>query len=535
MQIKDGSALVEVKNLSFAYADSQPLLTQLNFSLGVGKIGLIGDNGSGKTTLLRLLAGELKPSTGQIVRHADFYFLKQSHLLPTEQTIADFLQVRDYLVALERVESGNAQAEDFDLLDGHWNLKEDLKRQLSKVGLSKLTLDRTLSQISGGEATLLALAALEQSTAKIGLLDEPSNNLDQKSRRILYQIVSQWPGLMIISTHDRALLGQMDQIIELYDGQALIIEGNYQTYQAHCQQLEESQQHQLLEAQKELKKIEKQAQIIQQRQAKQVTVGKKASLNKRGSKKSMNALKRKAQVSAGKEREQYQARLAQARSQKEQAEKKIRDNKQIRISELNSASQHRKQILLLEDQSGTKIRIGGGERVTLTGENGIGKSRLLTSIFTDSLRQAIPAWASGDRQKIALIKQNVLDLDNKKTLLAQVQSDNDHQSEQELRAQLARMLFKKDTVYKKVGELSGGQRFHVALAKLLVHRPAYELIILDEPTNNLDLSSLQQVENLLQTYTGSLLVVSHDQEFLTKIGIERTIHLDRHGLTELTK
>lgn len=524
---------LELQNLSFTYPTTdQPLFTNLSLALGKGLVGLIGDNGCGKTTLLRLIAGELTPQSGTLLKREPVYFLKQSHCLDPNQSIGSFLQIEHYLEAWDKVESGVASDEDFALLDGHWDVQERYAQLLQSVGLPALPHRRLLSEISGGEATRLALAAIEDAKPALVLMDEPSNNLDLESRRLLSQTLERQSGLVLLSTHDRSLLRQVEQIIEIQNGQLLLIHGNYDTYLEHIRLLEESAQRRALDAKKELKKVKQQYQAIEQRQAKQRKFAAKATRNKRDSKMAMNGLKRKAQVSAGKENENHQKRLLQIQEKQQEAEGKLRKAAHIRLGELASEKTLHRQILTLEDRSHKQWVIGGGERVALLGENGIGKSRLIDSIFDPNLRQHLHAWGVGHRDSIAVIRQNVLDLREENTLLEELTSGDKVNRETWIRTHLARMLFSQDAVFQTIGTLSGGQRFHIALAKLLVHQPPFEMIVLDEPTNNLDLASLQQVAGLLQEYSGALLVVSHDLDFLRDIGIERFLVLDEKGLQE---
>lgn len=535
MERQTHSSFLEIRDLGFAYSAEIPIFDSLSFSLGEGKVGLIGDNGSGKTTLLRLIAGELAPGHGTILRKTSCYFMKQSHGLDYSETVGGFLQIREILDALARVEAGTGEEADFALLDGRWELRGQTDGILQTVGLAGLSYQKKLAELSGGEATLLSLAAAMRSDAEILLMDEPSNNLDTHSRELLYRLIERRKGLVLVSTHDRALLRKMDRIAELHDGKLLLIDGDYTVYQEHVTGLEESTRHHLHEARKALRKVARQGREMEQRQAKRREIGRKAREKKRDSKMAMGLMKRKAQVSEGKTKTDYEERLSRAKEEQARAKQQIRTQFHIRASSLDSGATHRKRLVTLEDRSGTQLFIGGGERVALLGANGIGKSRLIDSLLEEELRAQLPAWGRADVAELAVLRQNVLDLEEENTLLEELRAGQEHLvTEEEIRAQLARMLFRGESVYKKIAELSGGQRFHVALAKLLIHQPAYEMIIMDEPTNHLDLHSLHQIASLLNEYRGALLVVSHDPDFLEDIGTERRIVLTEAGLGEVT-
>lgn len=525
-------SLLEIHNISFSYPGKDTLFSGVDFSLGAEKVALVGDNGCGKTTLLQIISGALTPSSGSILVRRDLFYLKQSHLIDRSQTISSYLGVHELLEAQNRIEVGAAQEGDFDLMEGNWGIIEQISEILSLVGLEHIALTRRLSELSGGEITLAGMAALLLKQPQVILMDEPTNNLDRRSRSILSRIIHDHEGLVFIATHDRTLLKRMDKIIELHDGKALTIEGNYDTYREHIKLVEQSSQRRHHDAIKELRRIEAQRQVIQLRQAKQKKSGQKAFENKRGSKKSMNTLKRKSQVFAGKEIDRHRVRLEEALLEKKAAHEQLRTDTQIKVTPLTASAIHKKQLLTLQDTFGTTITIGGKERVALLGNNGAGKSRLIESIFDSSLKDQLHAWAHKHTSEIAVITQNALNLTDNNTLLEEMFEGNPLSTHEEVRAQLARMLFRRDLVHTKVQTLSGGQRFHIALAKILAHRPPYEMIILDEPTNNLDLSTLQQISILLNEYEGALLVVSHDQDFLDDIHIERIIRLDHKGLSE---
>lgn len=252
------TSLLEAHNLSFSFPAHPPLLSSFSCALGCEKVGLIGDNGSGKTTLLRLFAGELRPSSGSIVAKSELFFLKQSHRLDLSLNMADLLGVSAHLSAWERVRQGCGTEDDFALLDGHWDIAERIKEMMESVGLSHISYQRKLSEMSGGQITLLSLAAGRLSGAPIMLMDEPSNNLDAHSRAILYKTIDAHKGLTLIATHDRALLRRMDKIIELHDGKGMVIDGGYDVYLAHVTSIKESSERRLKEAQQELNRVKKQ-------------------------------------------------------------------------------------------------------------------------------------------------------------------------------------------------------------------------------------------------------------------------------------
>src|SRR5581483_6266036 len=208
------SASIAVSDLGFRWPDGAVVFDGLSFTLGPGRTGLIGANGSGKSTLLRLIAGELKPARGSVEAFGSVGYLPQELTLRSTLRIGEALGIATQLRALAAIERGDASPENFADVGDDWDVTERAEATLARLGLGHLGLDRTVGELSGGEAVLLGLAAQFLRRPDVLLLDEPTNNLDVAARGRLYQAVTSWRGVMVIVSHDRVLLEHVDQIAD---------------------------------------------------------------------------------------------------------------------------------------------------------------------------------------------------------------------------------------------------------------------------------------------------------------------------------
>ena len=223
---------VVLSDLSFNWPNGRAILSGLNAAFGAGRTGLIGVNGSGKSTLLRLIAGELRPSSGSVTVDGDVGYLPQDLTLDTGAPVASLLgiaAVRDAIAAIER---GDVSEAAFEAVGDDWDVEERALGWLSRLGLAHVGLDDRVGRLSGGETIMTALAALFLRRPAVIALDEPTNNLDLDARRRLYAAVESWPGVMLIVSHDRELLGLVDQIADLSDGSLRMYGGNLPAYEA---------------------------------------------------------------------------------------------------------------------------------------------------------------------------------------------------------------------------------------------------------------------------------------------------------------
>jgi ATPase subunit of ABC transporter with duplicated ATPase domains len=257
-------ASVTLHDLSYSTPDSQPLFSGLNLSFGPGRTGLIGRNGTGKSTLLRIIAGLVPQSSGSVAISGSLGMLNQT-VQVDRQTMADHLGVEEPLAILDRLERGHGTAD--DAANANWTLLADIDSVLTDLGLPPFDPDRPLAMLSGGQRTRLALARLLLDKSQIILLDEPTNNLDTDGRRAVADLLGHWRGAAIVVSHDRALLRQMDAIVELTTLGATTYGGNWDHY-AERKALElAAAEHDLSSAERKAAEVDRKVQAMAERKA----------------------------------------------------------------------------------------------------------------------------------------------------------------------------------------------------------------------------------------------------------------------------
>ncbi|WP_210480163.1 ABC-F family ATP-binding cassette domain-containing protein [Naasia sp. SYSU D00948] len=516
--------------IRLTHPDGTTVLDGISGAFGAGRTGLIGANGSGKSTLLRILAGRLAPTAGSVTAVGAVDYLPQTLTLEVGSTVAELLGIAAKLAALRAILGGDASPAHFDVLGDDWDLETRAEEALRAIGLDDVALDRPVGRLSGGETVLAALAGIRLRGAPIALLDEPTNNLDRGSRGRLYEAVESWRGALVVVSHDVALLDRMDDTAELRRGSLTVFGGPFSAYrdmlaveQAAAEQAERTAKQTL--ATERRQRIEAEAKIGRRAKA-----GRKAAESM--PKILANTLKNSAEVSAGKLRGDLDARVSSAREALDVAERRVRSDDRIHVDLPDTRVPAGRRLAELRGTSSSLV-LQGPERVALTGPNGVGKTTLLEILL--GLRNPIPGRpaAVAHTDRVGYLTQRLDDLEDAASALENVRATAPAVPPGEVRNRLARFLLRGDAVHRPVGTLSGGERFRVALARLLLADPPPQLIVLDEPTNNLDLASLDQLVAALSGYQGALLVVSHDDAFLRRLRITTWVELGRNG--ELTR
>ncbi|TDC88851.1 ABC-F family ATP-binding cassette domain-containing protein [Nonomuraea deserti] len=536
-----------IDHVSFAWPDGGKVLDGLDSAFPAGRTGLIGLNGSGKSTLIRIIAGELVPQSGSVSVSGEVGYLPQSVPLAAGRSVSDLLEISATRAALHAIESGDVAEEHFAAVGDDWDVEERALAELDRLGLGHVGLDRTVGTLSGGETVMVALAAQLLKRPDVLLLDEPTNNLDLDARRRLYAAVSAWQGVLLLVSHDRALLELVDQIAELRDGAVRMYGGNLSAYEEQVAAEQEAAERTVRTAEGEVRRQQRELVEARTRIDRGLRTGRKAFENKKVPKIVANGLKRKAQVSAGKQRSLHLEKLEEARERLTEAEQSVRDDAEIRIQLPGTEVPAGRTVLTLpldpppggapatgedgaEEDGAEEVRaavletlvVRGPERIALLGPNGSGKTTLLKRIL-----------AHGAHVPVRYLPQRLDLLDDSLSVVDNVRAAAPSASVNEVRARLARFLFRGDRANQAAGTLSGGERFRATLAALLSAEPPPQLLLLDEPTNNLDMASVDRLAQALSAYRGALIVASHDMPFLETLGITRRLHLDREaGLTE---
>ncbi|MGW2343950.1 ribosomal protection-like ABC-F family protein [Streptomyces sp. NPDC001661] len=536
-------ASVVCSNLSFSWPDDTPVFDGLSFSVPTGRTGLVAPNGAGKSTLLKLIAGELKPTGGSVTVHGVLGHLPQNLPLAGSLTVAEVLGVAEIVRALDAVESGDVSEEHFTVIGDDWDIEERTRAELDSLGLGALDLDRRLDTLSGGQIVSLGLAAQLLRRPDVLLLDEPTNNLDLDARRHLYDVLERWNGCLLLVSHDRALLDRMERIAELHHGELRWYGGNFTAYEEAVSAEQEVAEKNVRNAEQEVKREKREMQQARERAERRASNAAR-NLKSAGLPKIFaGTMKRGAQESAGRAGQTHAARVGDAKARLDEAERAVRDDPRLVLDLPDTKVPAGRTLVLAEHAQvrrgeqdlfaadGIDFAVRGPERIALTGPNGAGKTTLLRLVSGD-LRPSAGSVKRADG-RIAYLSQRLDLLDPERTVAENFAAFAPARPEAERMNLLARFLFRGPRAHLPVGVLSGGELLRATLACVLCAEPAPQLLLLDEPTNNLDLVGVGQLESALGSYEGAFMVVSHDERFLARIGVERGLRLADGELTEV--
>lgn len=574
---------ITLDHISYAHPGEPPLFTDLSAVFSAPLTGLIGDNGAGKTTLFRLILGDINPSQGIISAPPHIAYLPQDLGLSGHQHLADIFGITKILQALDALESGEYSPSLYDTIGDAWDIEERTLVALAEHGFGpaltttdtqarRNLLMRPLSTFSGGQTVTAALTALLYSDPEFILLDEPTNNLDSAAKAQLFTTLEALPCPALIISHDRDLLERVNVIAELHaDRQGLahlrLFEGNYSTYRQALDTEQQAAQRRVSEAKNRVRSAHREwvqaqeiisknmAQVWKDDQPDTILALAKDASRQAAAKLRVLRIGKQEQAQEAYQNAQDEVRVqekiyAELSQQPLPAGRKVLelhrvDSRRVdsRVSRETFAVQQPAKVDYLhfspaeagdKNQQGTPAErpehliLSGPEHLRITGANGSGKTTLLEAIAhakDPEYRSPVqPTYHVSYCIEGAYIPQRI-SLDPQLTLLQSVQRANPGVSEQHLRDQLARLLFRRESVHHKTGELSGGERFRAAVAQVLLADPVPQLLMLDEPTNNLDISSVDWLVQVLNLYTGAIILVSHDEDFCRRIRIDRTLAL----------
>ncbi|MGK3647899.1 ABC-F family ATP-binding cassette domain-containing protein [Pseudarthrobacter enclensis] len=524
---------IVLNDVHFRWPDGSPVLSGISGSFGPGRTGLAGTNGSGKSTLLRLMAGTLAPTAGTISTGGEVGYLPQTLTLRRGSTLMELLGIQDKVSALRAIEAGDVAVEHFDVLGDDWDIETRAEEELQAIGLSGVGLERNVGDLSGGEAMLAAISGLRIRRTPITLLDEPTNNLDRDARSALGRMLADWPGSLLVVSHDLALLELMDSTAELYDGGLTVFGGPYSEWRAYLDEQQAAAVQATRAAEQLVRKEERQKQEAQAKLASRARAGQKSYDNKKGSKILMNQRASDAQVSAGKMRSGMDTKVQAAKEALDVAASRVREDERISLNLPDPGVPRSRRIAELRGTNRSYV-VQGPERVAIVGPNGVGKTTLLERLVGGVACAEGEASGTLLTDRAGYLRQRLDGLREEATTLENVQDAAPDVPPGDIRNQLARFLLRGDSVNRPVHTLSGGERFRVSLARLLFADPPAQLLLLDEPTNNLDIRSVDQLVESLQAYGGAVIVVSHDDAFLERLELDLILSLGRDGsLTQL--
>ncbi|MBS5639495.1 MAG: ABC-F family ATP-binding cassette domain-containing protein, partial [Bacteroides sp.] len=270
---------ISIQQISYIHPDKEVLFSDLNFAISKGqKLGLVGNNGCGKSTLLQIIAGQLSPSSGVIVRPDDLYYIPQHFGQYDSLTIAQALQIERKQQALHAILAGDVSNENFTILNDDWNIEERSIAALDLWGLGQFTLSYPMNLLSGGEKTRVFLAGMDIHHPSVILMDEPTNHLDSSGRQRLYDWVEKYRSTLLVVSHDRTLLNLLPEICELEKHQINYYGGNYEFYKEQKTLMQEALQQRIEEKEKALRIARKVARETAERRDKQNVRGEKSNI-----------------------------------------------------------------------------------------------------------------------------------------------------------------------------------------------------------------------------------------------------------------
>ncbi|WP_260261033.1 ATP-binding cassette domain-containing protein [Vibrio intestinalis] len=520
--------VVQAYNISHQFDNGEMLFQQLSCSMTSHRVGLVGRNGVGKSIFASILSGEQQPSSGTVTlpkSHA-VYRQQSSQLLSSELSIAQFLGKDEVLKAIKHVESGDCSQHWFDVIKEQWELPLQLPQQLKELGLPQDT-DLPCAQLSGGQLARLQLWHLLESNVELLILDEPSHHLDAQAKRWLLESMRAFKGAILLVSHDRMLLREMNEIWELSGLGLQVFGGNYDVYTKQKSAELQAVERKLASVDKQRKKLEIQAQRNREKAEQRAAKGIK--LRKEGSQATILLDYKKDQAASRASNRKKNDQLRHAYLQDKEQVLKAR-KEQLKGQKLyleDTPSRLRKVISILQGVlpfGSTKpisLQVYANDKIHLIGKNGSGKSTLLKtllgkiSLHRGELRLNTPLYYLD--QQFGVIRAELSILEN-------LQQQCSGITESDARTLLAGIGIRRDGVFRLGYMLSGGEKMKLAML-IVSHQPEQPLLLLDEPDNHLDIDSKIMLAQALCNYRGGFILVSHDHDFARESGIQVQVTL----------
>lgn len=499
--------------VSFEWPNGNTVFNNLNLVLKDHRSGLVGVNGVGKSTLVHLAVGVLRPTSGKIESSGPVHLLSQ----------------------VDERRSDEPAAMELAELDAFEN---ELARRL----IEKVPIERPSSTFSGGEWMKFRLARLAAAAHEsFVILDEPTNHLDREGREAVIDFVQTWKGGLLVVSHDRELLEHVDEILELTPQGLTRVGGGWSEYDEFRRGERARLEHNLNVSKREREKARAERQRMIEQQNKRMAKGRRVALKGSLPRILVGGLKRRAQETAGRIDSSTLVAAEEAVRKAHEAFQALKVDPILTIKSLEVEKERIPNERLLVEAVDLNVRIRGlkdwlwsrnqtfswrgPRRIAVRGPNGSGKSTLLTLLFEpNNVHNLVDIEGEIRRGPLRATFLRQDPLVNTQESIFELLRETSGLDETELRNQLARFLFNRERAEQPIASLSGGERLRAALAHALIGvKP--EALVLDEPTNNLDLANIEYLEELLSKFTGALIVVSHDERFLEAINIEDELKL----------